>query len=62
MLSVSTCSNYLCYCVDSRDDGVDVVDRQAAAVVDFLDDEIMADFHPWNLFPMYFVVADRLDG
>ena len=62
MLTVSTCSSYLCYYVDSRDDGVDVVGRQAAAVVDFLGDEIMVNFQSWNLFPMYYVVADRLDG
>ena len=62
MLTVSTCSRYLCYYVDSHDDGVDVVGRQAAAVVDFLGDEIMVNFQSWNLFPMYYVVADRLDG
>ena len=62
MLSVSTCSSYLCYYVDSRDDGVDGVGRQAAAVVDFLGGEIGVNFHSWNLFPMYYVVADRPDG
>ena len=62
MLSVSTCSSYLYYYVDCRDDGVDVVGRRAVAVVDFLGGEIRVNFHLWNLFPMYYVVADLPDG
>ena len=61
MLSGGTCSNCLCYSVDCHDDGGDVVDLQAAAVVDFLDDEIMAGFRQWDLFLVYSVIVDRFD-